>query len=233
MGTWKAILFDLDGTLLDNNMDVFAMRFFERLATRLGHLLPPSELVARAMHSTREMAMHDGARTNEEVFASVFYPLGTCPREEAEPLLRDFYERDFKDLKQYTRQRPEARQVVLQAIEAGCDVVLATNPVFPKSAIRQRMEWAGIEDLPFRLVTTYENSRAAKPNPRYFQEVLSHIGRAPSECLMIGDEAGDMIAGTLGCATFLVPSATTKLTETSPAPTYRGELSEVLRVLRA
>ena len=229
MGRWKAILFDLDGTLLDNNMDVFARRFFERLASKLGHLLPPSELVARVMNITREMASHDGARTNEEIFNASFYPLGSCPRGEAESLLRDFYERDFKDLKQHTQRKAEARQVVLQALEAGCDVVLATNPVFPKSAIEQRMAWAGIEDLPFRLVTTSENSRSAKPNPRYFQEVLSQIGRSPSECLMIGDEAGDMVAGQLGCATFLVPSATTKLAEN--VPTYRGALSEVLGLL--
>lgn len=231
MRQWKAILFDLDGTLLDNNMEVFAKRFFERLAMRLGHLIPPGELVARAMQSTREMASHDGTRTNAEVFAEAFYPPGT--RAQAEPILCSFYESDFQELQQYTRKRPEARKVVLSAIEAGYEVVLATNPVFPRSAIYQRMKWAGIEDLAFRLVTTYESSRSAKPNPRYFQEILSQLGRSPSECLMVGDEAGDLMAAKLGCATFLVPSATTKLTEDTPAPTYQGSLVDVMYMLNA
>jgi HAD superfamily hydrolase (TIGR01549 family) len=231
MQPWKAILFDLDGTLLDNNMDVFAMRFFEQLATRLGHLLPPKELVARAMQSTRDMASHDGTRTNEEVFAAAFYSSDNFSREVAEPLLKDFYERDYPALQKYTSRRDEARAIVTRAINAGCDVVLATNPVFPKSAIYQRMSWAGIEDLPFRVVTTYENSHSAKPNPRYFAQILSQIGHNPSDCLMVGDEAGDMVAATLGCSTFLVPSATTKLADNTPMPTHKGNLQDLLQLL--
>jgi HAD superfamily hydrolase (TIGR01549 family) len=231
MHHWKAILFDLDGTLLDNNMEVFAMRFFERLAGKLGHLVPVADLVARAMQSTRDMASHDGTRTNEEVFAAAFYAPGILPREVAEPLLRDFYESEYPSLQKYTTKRPEAREVIEQASKSGCDVVLATNPVFPKSAIYQRMVWAGVQDLPFKWVTTYENSRSAKPNPRYFSQLLAQIGRSPNECLMVGDEAGDMVAATLGCETFLVPSATTKLTESTPTPTHKGSLQDLLRLL--
>jgi hypothetical protein len=41
---------------------------------------------------------------------------------------------------------------------------MAANPVFPETAIRQRMECAGISDFPFKPITSYERMHAAKPN---------------------------------------------------------------------
>jgi len=43
---------------------------------------------------------------------------------------------------------PEARSVVQAVFDAGYDVVIATNPLFPDTAIRQRMEWADVAEFP-------------------------------------------------------------------------------------
>jgi FMN phosphatase YigB (HAD superfamily) len=91
------------------------------------------------------------------------------------------------------------------------DVVIATNPLFPATAIEQRLEWAGVAGFPYQLVTTYENSRACKPNLLYYEQILKSIGHHAEACLMVGDDDMDMVAGHLGCATFLVPGPATKL----------------------
>jgi FMN phosphatase YigB (HAD superfamily) len=229
----KAILFDLDGTLLESNMDVFLPHYFELLSARVAHLLPPDEFMAHLMQASDAMVNNDGFATNEEVFAAAFFPLIDHPREEAEAAFKDFYAHDFATLRQYTRRKPEARQVVRQAFDLGCDVVIATNPLFPATAVEQRLEWAGVTDFAYRLVTTYENSRAAKPNLLYFEQILETIDHLAEESLVVGDEDMDMVAAHLGCRTFLVPGPRTELSPTTPEPTYRGTLMDLQSLLQS
>jgi FMN phosphatase YigB (HAD superfamily) len=159
-GRLKAILFDLDGTLLDNNLEIFLSRYFKRLAGWVNHLVPPELFIACLQQASQTMIANEGQDTNEEVFARAFYPLIGQSRQEMEPIFAEFYAQDFPHLQPYTRCKPEARQVVQKAFDLGYDVVIATNPLFPATAIEQRIAWAGVQDFPYKLVTTYENSRA-------------------------------------------------------------------------
>jgi FMN phosphatase YigB (HAD superfamily) len=228
----QAILFDLDGTLLDANMDVFLPHYFKALSARVAHLLPPDQFIAHLMQASQAMVVNDGHDTNEAVFARAFYPLLGHPRQELEPIFMDFYANDFPRLRQYTRRKPQARQVVRAAFERGYDVVIATNPLFPATAIQQRLEWAGVADFAYQLVTTYENSRAAKPNLLYYEQILETIGHPAPACLVVGDEDIDMVAAHLGCPTFLVPGPRTDLASTTPEPTYRGTLADLAALLQ-
>ena len=49
--------------------------------------------------------------------------------------------------------------------EMGYPLVLATNPIFPRVATMQRIDWAGLDVEDFELVTVYENFNYSKPNP--------------------------------------------------------------------
>ena len=229
----KTILFDLDGTLLGNDMNVFLPQYFKLLTARVAHLVPPDEFVTLLMQATEVMIANDGRATNEEVFAAAFYPLIGHPREQMEPIFMDFYANDFPTLKAYTWRKPEARRVVQQAFDLGCEVVISTNPLFPATAVQQRLEWAGVADFPYALVTTYENSRAAKPNLLYFEQILESIGRPAETSLVVGDEDMDMVAAHLGCRTFLVPGPRTELSVTTPPPAYRGALADVMALLQS
>ncbi len=231
--TFKAILFDLDGTLLEHDMrNEFIPHYFALLTKHLAAWVPPDKLVASIMRGADAVTHNDGSRTNEEAFAEVFYPLVGYPREELEPHFMDFYTRIFPTLRQYTASKPHARLVVQTAFDKGYDVVIATNPHFPAIATQHRLAWAGVDGFSYRKVTTYENSHFAKPSLGYYQEILDELGCAPEEALMVGDEAMDMVAARLGCATFLVHSAATKLEEIDPPPAYQGTLADVLALLR-
>jgi HAD superfamily hydrolase (TIGR01549 family) len=179
------------------------------------------------------MMANDGRDTNAAVFARAFYPVGDYRRQDIEPLLEDFYAHDFPKLRRYTRRDPHARRVVQAALDQGYDVVIATNPLFPATAVQQRMAWAGVDDLPYRRVTTYENSRAAKPNLLYFEHLLDMLDCPAERCMMVGDEDMDMVAAHLGCRTFLVPGPRTELAPTTPQPDYRGTLADLYDLLQS
>jgi FMN phosphatase YigB (HAD superfamily) len=228
---FKAVFFDLDGTLLDSSMETFLPPYLKHISARIAGIMAPQEFVAQLLRATELMAANDGRATNEEVFAAAFYPAIGRSRAEMEPIFEAFYAEDFPKLQQYTRRKPEARPVVQRVFGLGYDVAVTTNPLFPATAVMQRLAWAGVDDFPYRLVTTYENSRFCKPNPRYFEDVAGRLGRLPGECLVVGDEAMDMAGALAGCPTFLVESASTRLGADTPEPTYRGTLEDVLALL--
>lgn len=228
---FQAILFDLDGTLLDSNMETFLPHYFQRLSARVAHIAPPKAFIAHLLRATQAMVVNDGRATNAEVFAAAFYPFAGRTRAELEPIFEAFYAEDFPQLRSLTKPRAEARRVVQLAIAAGYDVAIATNPLFPETAIRQRLAWAGVADLPFKWITTYENSRYSKPTPGYWAEVCAHVGHPPEACLVVGDEHMDMVAAYIGCPTYLVPGPATALQPDTPEPTYRGTLAELAELL--
>jgi len=229
--TIKAVLFDLDGTLLTNPMYTFMPEYFRLIADFSRHVMEPEAFIRHLKMATRAMTANEGRTTNEEAFAEAFYPLNGHPREEMEPLFEEFYSTRFSLLRPIATRKEEARAVAGRALELGLRVVVATNPLFPESAIRQRMEWAGVGDLPFSLVTTYENSRASKPSALYYQDIAAHIGAPPEQCLMVGDEDWDIAACRAGCRTFLVPGENTRRTPKSPTPDWEGTLADAGRLV--
>ncbi len=234
----KAILFDLDGTLLDNPMHEFVPAYLELLAAFVADRLPPDRFVRELLAATAAMNANDGSGpTNEEVFAAAFYPALGLEREAFQPVWERFYDEEFPKLRRLTRTRAEARLLVTWAFELGLDVVIATNPLFPRPAIEQRIAWAGVsvEEFPYALVTTCENMHATKDHPAYYAEILHRLGRSPQECLMVGDDWGWDIRPTveLGMNAFWVVDGAA----VPPSPALplagRGSLADLWRRVQA
>ena len=117
----------------------------------------------------------------------------------------EFYRTDFQKIKDVCGFAPGADKVVKRLKEKGLRVALATNPLFPIVATESRIRWAGLEPKDFELFTTYETSRYCKPNLDYYRDVLTQLGVAPEECLMVGNDMGeDMVASKLGMKVFLL-----------------------------
>ena len=202
----KMILFDLDGTLLPMDQDVFVKSYFSKLAARLAPLgYEPQTLMKAVWTGTGAMVKNDGRRRNEEVFWDVFAGIYGEKVKEDLPVFDDFYRKEFNEVQKDCGFNPRSAQIVNRLRERGFRVVLATNPLFPAVATHNRIRWAGLAPEDFELVTTYENSSYCKPNPDYYREILEKVGVSPRECVMVGnDVAEDMVAETLGMQTFLL-----------------------------
>lgn len=203
----QAILFDLDDTLLSTNMGAFLPAYLHGLAASVSNLIDPKEFTEKLLASTMVMGQpHDPALTNQQVFEADFFPRIGISAEVLSPIFDRFYANGYGSLRTLTVPRPEAPLAIEAAVSRGLDVVIATQPVFPATAIRQRMEWAGVAGFPFRLVTSYETMHACKPQPDYFREVAARIGIKPSLCMMVGNDTKQDIvpAAEAGMTTWLV-----------------------------
>ena len=225
----KALLCDLDGTLLHMDTDHFVEQYIRHLSPRIAHLVPPDRFARQLLSSTSAMVKNsDPDVTNQEAFVADFFPKIGFPVEILMPIFDDFYENHFRHLRQFTRMVPEARAVLEAAAEKGLRLAIATNPVFPMSAIRQRIEWAGIGDFEFQVVTAYENMHFCKPLPQYYQEVVHLVGCRPEECLMVGNDVDeDLVAATLGIRTFLVEDCLINRRGGPPVADRIGKLADV------
>jgi FMN phosphatase YigB (HAD superfamily) len=186
-------------------MAAFLEGFFTLAARRFG---APGETrrVAGAMHAAaRVMFGHcERGRTLDEVFLAAFAPAVGLPAEEVRARLASFFREEYGRMRRLVRPVPAARPLLEHALGLGLELVLATNPVFFLEAILGRVRWAGLEGIPFALVTGAELMHAAKPRPEYYEQVLALAGRSAAECLMVGDDPRmDMAARTAGIGTWL------------------------------
>jgi HAD superfamily hydrolase (TIGR01549 family) len=185
----QAVLFDLDGTLLQNDMDRFMRHYLRALSARVVSFMPPARFVECLMAGTERMSANTHPTiTNKDAFWRAFEELSGHAEGELRPVVDEFYVQEFGKLSECTQRIPEARPLVEEVMKSGRATVIATAPLFPLRAIQHRMDWAGVADLPFTLVTSYENMHYSKPYKEYFQEIANLIGVPPESCLMVGDD---------------------------------------------
>ena len=203
----KAILFDLDGTLLPMDLDVFVKDYFGRLAKHLApHGFEPEKLIKTIWQGTGAMVANDGSATNESRFWQTFAKVYGDEVLGKESEFERFYIEKFDLARASCGFDEGAPRAVAALKERGYRLILATNPIFPSIATYKRVAWAGLDTDDFELITTYENSSFCKPNPGYYREILEKTGLSPEECLMVGNDVGeDMIASELGMKVFLIP----------------------------
>ena len=202
----KAVLFDLDGTLLPMEQDEFTRGYFRLLAKKLAPRgYDPKQLVDAIWGGTAAMVANDGRESNENAFWRRFAELLGERVDRDRALFEEFYRVEFAGAKAFCGFAPEAREVVELCKAKGWTVALATNPIFPRVATEQRVRWAGLAPEDFALCTTYENIGLCKPNPAYFTEVARRLGAGPADCLTVGNDAEeDLAARDAGMQVFLL-----------------------------
>lgn len=224
----RAVLFDLDGTLLDIEINSFLRRYFAALGPVVAEVVGDEQrgLTAVMDATGAMMAPHPGL-TNAQRFAEAFTEFSgvTLTAQHWESFDR-FYSEVFPTLQGDIGPNPGACDAVEAARAAGFKVVVATNPIFPLAAIRERIAWACLADVEFDYVTSYETSRATKPHGQYYLEIAQAISVEPSECLMVGDDRSlDMPAADVGMRTFYVGHGP------SPSADFSGNLFDVADLL--
>lgn len=200
------VLFDLDGTLLPMDQDVFVKEYFGRIAAKLAPQgYDPKQLVDTIWRGTAAMVKNDGSRTNEDAFWELAVSVYGQQILTDKRFFDEFYETEFDKIKAVCGFHPAAAEIVYGLKERGLRVALATNPIFPARATQWRIRWAGLKPEDFELYTTYENSNYCKPNLNYYREILAQLGVKPEECLMVGNDVGeDMVAAQMGMQVFLL-----------------------------
>ena len=191
----KAVLFDLDGTLLKMDQDEFVKTYFRYLAK---HLAPrgyePDKLLKVFWAGVGAMVTNDGSCSNEGAFWKVFTAAYGVNSIKDKPYIDEFYKNDFNQVQAVCGFYKEAKEIITLVKEKGKTPILATNPLFPHTATENRMRWAGLEASDFAEYTTYENCHYCKPNPKYYVEILERHNLKPEECIMVGNDVEeDMI----------------------------------------
>ena len=200
------VFFDLDGTLLPMDLEVFLGAYFRGLCRVLAPRGYEAEKLVKSIWAgTGAMIQNDGKCTNEAAFWNCFTAFWGQQALQDMPLFEQYYETGFQEVRSVCGFNPAAAGILRQLKEAGVQAVLATNPIFPAAATHSRIRWAGLTPEDFIHITTYENSSFSKPNPAYYREILEKLSLTPEECVMVGNDVGDdMPAGELGMQTFLL-----------------------------
>lgn len=205
--TIKAVLFDLDGTLLPMNMDDFIKGYFGALAKYLApHGYEKDMLIKTLWLGVGAMIKNDGSSINEDAFWKAFAGVYGEKSIEHKPIINEFYKNEFNSVQPVCGYNKEASEVVELVKSMGKTAILATNPVFPQVATESRARWAGLELDKFAAYTTYENCHYCKPSLEYYKELLDRAGFEPEECIMVGNDFDEDIipAQKLGMRVFLL-----------------------------
>lgn len=201
----KTVMFDLDGTLLPFVQEEFVKLYFAGLCKKLApYGYEPDRVVKYVWKGTEAMMRNDGTRPNSEAFWEVFRA-AFADKPDARAFCDEFYTKEFDAVKACLKYVPDRRPMIKELKAKGYEVVLATNPLFPKCAVATRLAWVGLSESDFAYITHYDNSTFCKPNPKYYTELLEKLKRKPEECVMIGNSVPEDIlpAQSLGIKALL------------------------------
>lgn len=243
----KAILFDLDNTLILFDEARFYQEYFRRIETRFADLMPADIFRKRLISATHTLLQNNGKMINVEYFMNAFTEQSADRRDKLWNRFLHFYETEYDKIKVNIRLPDDLHETLDKIVRTGLKLVLASNPIFPLNVQMKRLAWAGLDHSHFDLVTHIENMSFCKPRIEYYQEICRKINEPPRACLMVGnDPINDMIAARAGLKTYLTDDSkdswrvTLDVSEDLlkdqilhiPEPDFKGPLSDVGLVLQ-
>ncbi|MDD4335736.1 MAG: HAD family hydrolase, partial [Desulfotomaculaceae bacterium] len=233
---FEAILFDLDGTLLDIDMSEFIQyysRAMGQLAAEKG-FGDPAQLVKLVDRCTWDMIRErNGENTNLETFMEKFLARWPYSDNQANDFFNEFYAARFPLLQQHCRPFPGMREMMAELCMHEQKIVIATQAIFPIEPIQCRLNWAEVGDFPYELVTSCEHMHYCKPAPEYYAEIAERIGVSPANCLMVGNDIdADLPASALGMKTFLLEEHLIDRGNSSYQPDWRGKLADLYSFMK-
>ena len=184
----KAILCDLDGTLVDSNaLHAEAWRqTFEKFG----------------IHVSFDQALHQIGKGGDNILP-VF-----VPKEDLDRLskpIKDYRKRLFEEkFLDKVKPFPGARELLLKMKAAGLRIAVSSSS--DKTDLAKLKEIASITDL-VEEETSSDDAERSKPEPDIFQATLDRLAIDPREALALGDTPWDIeAAGKAGVATVAVTS---------------------------
>ncbi len=199
------ILFDLDGTLLPMDMDEFIRIYFGEIGKALQDLMEPDKIISYVWEGTKAMLSSKDIKTNKQVFMETFGQLVDGDLAVYEQRFDEFYDDGFLNIREYVEPHPGVKDFIAALKKKGYNLVIATNPLFPRKAILHRIEWAELNPEDFNYISCYEDNTYTKPQVEFYQEVINKVNRNPDQCMMVGNDVQeDLVASKLGIQTYLI-----------------------------
>lgn len=202
----KAVLFDLDGTLLPMNEEEFLKLYLGLIYKSVAHLGYDKTLIDVILAGTKKMFKNDGSRSNEQVFWDHFKEVYGEEKVKDKEAFDKFYITDFKKTQACCGENKLAREIIDYIKGLGLKIILATNPVFPKVGMVTRLGFVGLKEEDFDYITGYENTSFCKCNPKYYQELLEKNNLKSNDVIFFGNNEKDDCenAASVGIKSYLV-----------------------------
>ncbi len=168
----RAVLFDLDNTLIIFNESMFYTGYLSRIGKVFADLVPSEQFPDHLMTATMALLENDGTKPNVDFFMDILTRLCPGPREKLWRRFLQFYDTEYDQLEKVISLPAGLDDVFNFFAQTGYKLVLATNPIFPLNVQHKRLAWAGLEHIRFDLMTHIENMSYCKPNLGYYHEDL-------------------------------------------------------------
>jgi len=216
----KAIIFDLDNTLMDfMKVKRVAVEAAVEAMIDAGLKMPKEEMVDKIYKAYGEEGIED-----QHIFDKV--------------LEREFGHIDYRILASgiigYRRAKegtmslyPHVHLTLTTLTKMGIKMIIVTDA--PKLPVWMRISALGLQHY-FEHILTYEDTGAKKPSPKPFQMALDILKVKPDEALMVGDWAERDVVGAkqLGMKTAFARYGDTFETKDSGA---NYELNDILELV--
>jgi len=190
----KAILFDVEGTLIDINIDLFMRNYVGLLAPRFAHLLPPDKfskyLLKSYEHAKQEN--HPQQTNMQSLYEDLCKSTGQS-MQTLHPIFQEFHESDFPTLKCLVKAVPQGAESVEYALQKGYLIGVAINPCLPLEAMRECLRWAGLKPELFKVIPTLDGFHFFKPQREYYQELVEKLALQPENCLLVSRQPQSLI----------------------------------------
>ena len=237
---YKAVFFDLDGTLVPCDTNDFLKGYFKLLVRhvydqRLG--IDVTKIPEDIMKAVFVVMGNDGTKTNMDLFWEAYFKIAPMDDDVKRAFMRacdKFYKTRFEEAKSLLSDKDMAIDEVMDYLDGTMLVkVLATSPIFPRSATEKRIEWIGYRYTDFDHVTTFENCVYCKPDVRYYKALLDMFALKGEDVLMVGNDVKDDVfpALELGMDTFLIDRFVLNDDGSYTGP--RGDFKGLLNYLKA
>ncbi|MBR2031700.1 MAG: HAD family phosphatase [Alistipes sp.] len=192
MAQLKGLIFDMDGTLVDNLAYHFLA--FEEYAKRMGFsLIEPMSLKHNGMHSDELFKTLVG----ESIVAE--YGADRLNREK-EAVYREMYRPNVKPVAGIVELLQKAKQAGLKCAigSAGC-----------RENVEFIIEALGIEEMIDASISGSDVTHG-KPHPEIFSKAVERLGLNPDECIVFEDAINGIISGVAaGCKCYGITTTAT------------------------
>jgi HAD superfamily hydrolase (TIGR01549 family) len=204
----KVLLFDLDQTLLASSAFKLKYHFIFRAVKLLrARGISFSDALQFLGEMKKTLAIGDAKRTNAVRIYDLLKSRRTQLSDlEAKVWIDSWVKEVFEGLVHYFSSIEEGEKLVHELRgKSSYRLILATNPAWPKTVTELRLNRGSLRASHFEWVTTADQMHFMKPDPRYYQEILSILGVPAQDCLMIGDSfKKDAPATMIGIPVFIL-----------------------------